>query len=57
MAQMRVSSNSEKVWVCSKVNPGWYVAKWTWDLAYAQDLERIGYQVQKSVDEPVNNVE
>ena len=40
------------VWVYGKVDPGWYMAKSTWDSKYAEHLRQLGYAVKRSADKP-----
>lgn len=46
----------EHVWVMGKVHPGWYIARWVWDSAYAQELTDVGYEVVKSIENPAKVV-
>lgn len=40
------------VWAYGIHEPGWYVARWNWNDAYAKHLESIGYRVMRSVKMP-----
>lgn len=41
-------SPMDHVWVMGKTNPGWYIARWTWDQDYADKLRKLGYEVRQS---------
>lgn len=49
---MSDSIDPTKVWAYGKVENGWYVAKWVWDETYARHLKDMGYQVERSIDNP-----
>ena len=36
-------------WVYGKVEPGWYIAKWTWDEKWADNLKSKGYSVTNNI--------
>lgn len=46
------TGDTTKVWAFGKVQPGWYVAKWVWNQAYASHLETLGFKVQRSINKP-----
>lgn len=39
-------------WVYGKVEPGWYIARWTWDPEWATRLIYHGYRVERSIAKP-----
>jgi len=41
------------LWVMGKREPGWYMAKWAWDGAWAEHLRGLGYEVRQSEEKPV----
>jgi hypothetical protein len=43
-----------KTWVYGKATPGWHVARWIWNAEYAKHLESLGYEVQRSIENPTN---
>lgn len=49
-----MDDDGTKVWVMGKAEPGWYVARWEWNKAYADHLTSIGYEVRQSIEKPTN---
>jgi hypothetical protein len=52
VAMESVSKGPEKTWVFGKAQPGWYVARWTWNKVDADRWEALGYKVQRSIEKP-----